>query len=112
VYYPGLADHPGHAVAAQQMTGFGGVVAVELAGGYAHADRFLGALRYARRAASLGSVHSLVVHPASMWQGMLDADQIAGAGVPEGLVRLAMGIEDTEDIEDTVGDVLNALEQS
>lgn len=102
VYYPGLASHPQHALAAAQMTGFGGVLAVEVAGGYDAADAFLGRLRYARRSASLGGVESLAVHPASMWRGMLSPEQIADSGVPAGLVRIAAGVEDTQDLVDDV----------
>ena len=89
------------------MSGFGGVLGVEFADGFAAADDFLGRLRYARRSASLGGVESLAVHPASMWRGMLSDDQIAASGVPLGLIRLAAGTEDTDDI---VADVLNAAD--
>jgi methionine-gamma-lyase len=105
VHYPGLAAHPQHALAASQMSGFGGVLALELAGGFEAADAFLGRLRYPRRSASLGGVESLAVHPASMWRGMLSEDQIAASGVPLGLVRLAAGTEDTPDL---VADALAA----
>jgi len=107
VHYPGLVTHPQHALASIQMSGFGGVLGVELAGGYEAADAFLGRLRYARRSASLGGVESLAVHPASMWRGMLSADQIAASGVPLGLVRLAAG---TEDPADLVADALAAAD--
>ena len=107
VHYPGLPGHPQHALAASQMTGFGGVLAVEFAGGFEAADAFLGRLRYARRSASLGGIESLAVHPASMWRGMLSQDQIAASGVPLGLVRLAAGTEDTADL---VADVLAAAD--
>ena len=107
VYYPGLASHPQHAVAAGQMSGFGGVLGVELAGGFDAAEAFLGRLRYARRSASLGGVESLAVHPAAMWRGMLSEEQIAASGVPDGLVRFAAGTEDTADL---VADVLGAAD--
>ena len=107
VHYPGLPGHPQHTLAASQMTGFGGVLAIELADGFEAADAFLGQLRYARRSASLGGVESLAVHPASMWRGMLSEDQIAASGVPLGLVRLAAGTEDTADL---VADVLAAAD--
>ena len=107
VHYPGLAAHPQHALAASQMSGFGGVLAFEVAGGFEAADVFLGRLRYARRSASLGGVDSLAVHPASMWRGMLSDDQIAASGVPLGLVRLAAGTEDTADL---VADALAAAD--
>jgi methionine-gamma-lyase len=107
VHYPGLASHPQHALADSQMSGFGGVLGVELAGGFEAADAFLGRLRYVRRAASLGGVESLAVHPASMWRGMLSQEQIAASGVPPGLVRLAAG---TEDPADLVADALAAAD--
>jgi methionine-gamma-lyase len=107
VHYPGLAAHPQHALAASQMTGFGGVLGIELAGGFEAADTFLGQLRYARRSASLGGVESLAVHPAAMWRGMLDDEQIAASGVAPGLVRLAAGTEDTADL---VSDALAAAD--
>jgi methionine-gamma-lyase len=109
VHYPGLPTHPQHALAAEQMTGFGGVFALELHGGFRAADRFIASLQLAKRAPSLGSVESLVVHPAAMWGGMLAADQIAGAGIDAGLVRFSAGIEDTEDL---IADVINALDSA
>jgi methionine-gamma-lyase len=107
VHYPGLPGHPQHALAASQMRGFGGVLAVELAGGYQAADNFIGRLAYFRRSASLGGVESLAVHPAAMWRGMLSEQHIAASGVPSSLVRLAAGTEDTEDL---VADVLAAAD--
>jgi methionine-gamma-lyase len=89
------------------MSGFGGVIALELAGGFQAADAFVGQLRYARRAASIGGVESLAVHPASMWRGMLSDEQLVASGLPMGLVRVAPGIEDTADL---VADVLAAAD--
>lgn len=107
VYYPGLAEHPQHELAAAQMAGFGGVLSLELAGGYEAADRFIDGLRYARRAASLGSVETLVVHPATMWQAILKADQVRDAAMSPGLVRLSAGVEETDDL---VADVIQSLD--
>ena len=107
VHYPGLASHPQHALASRQMSGFGGVLGVEFTDGFTAADAFLGRVRYWRRSASLGGVESLAVHPASMWRGMLSEDQIVASGVPLGLVRLAAGTEDTDDL---VADVLAAAD--
>ncbi|MET8982779.1 aminotransferase class I/II-fold pyridoxal phosphate-dependent enzyme [Streptomyces sp. NPDC004539] len=106
VHYPGLASHPQHKLAVDQMSGFGGVLGVEFAGGFGTADAFLGELSYPRRSAGLGGVESLAVHPASMWRGMLSEDQLAES-VPPGLVRLAAGTEDTADL---VADVLAAAD--
>jgi methionine-gamma-lyase len=110
VHYPGLSSHPQHVLAGRQMSGFGGVLAVELHGGFEAADAFLSRLRYFRRSASLGGVESLAVHPASMWRGMLSEHQIAASGVPLGLVRLAAGVEDTADLVDDVIIALNFSE--
>ncbi|MEU4776992.1 PLP-dependent aspartate aminotransferase family protein [Micromonospora sp. NPDC023633] len=106
VRYPGLPTHPQHELAGRQMTGFGGVLSVELRDGRAAAG-LLNGLRLAKRAASLGSVSTLVVHPRSMWAGIVDAEQLAATGIGEGLVRVSTGIEDTEDL---VADFLAALD--
>ncbi|MGN9768563.1 trans-sulfuration enzyme family protein [Micromonospora sp. SD12] len=106
VRYPGLPTHPQHELAGRQMTGFGGVLGVELRDGRA-AAALLDGLRLAKRAASLGSVSTLVVHPRSMWAGIVDAEQLAAAGIAEGLVRVSTGIEDTADL---VADFLAALD--
>jgi methionine-gamma-lyase len=106
VHYPGLDTHPGHHLAAAQMDGFGGVMSFELSGGYAAADRFIDRLTIPVRSASLGSVESLVVHPAAMWASILAPDQLAATGVRPGLVRLSLGIEDSDDL---VADVVAAL---
>ncbi|MEU9510374.1 PLP-dependent aspartate aminotransferase family protein [Micromonospora sp. NPDC048170] len=106
VRYPGLPTHPQHELAGRQMTGFGGVLGIELRDGRAAAG-LLDGLRLAKRAASLGSVSTLVVHPRSMWAGIVDAEQLAATGIDEGLVRVSTGIEDTEDL---VADFLAALE--
>jgi methionine-gamma-lyase len=97
VHYPGLPTHPQHKLAVDQLSGFGGVLGIEFAGGFEMADAFLGRLRYPRRSAGLGGVESLAVHPASMWRGMLSDEQLAES-VPLGLVRLAAGTEDTADL--------------
>ncbi len=109
VHYAGLPDHPGHAVAARQMSGFGGVLSIELGGGYRAADRFIEKLSLARRASSLGDVGSLVVHPASLWSKTLTPEELETAGVPRGLVRFSAGIEDTDDL---VEDVLSAADDA
>jgi methionine-gamma-lyase len=106
VYYPGLPAHPGHATAKRQMSGYGGVLAFELHDGYEAADAFIANLKLAKRAASLGHVGSLVVHPAAMWGHTLTPEQLADAGVAPGLVRFATGIEHADDL---VEDVLQAL---
>jgi cystathionine beta-lyase/cystathionine gamma-synthase len=98
VYYPGLKQHPDHAVAARQMTGFGGMVCFDLAGSFERAAGFYDRLHLIKRAASLGGVESLVSMPVltSQW-GHTDA-QLRDAGVTRGMLRLSVGLEDAADL--------------
>jgi cystathionine beta-lyase/cystathionine gamma-synthase len=100
VYYPGLADHPGHAVAARQMRAFGGMISLRLKGGADAARRFLTRTRLFSLAESLGGVESLVCHPATLTHASIPADVRAARGVDEGLIRLSVGIEDAADLRD------------
>ncbi len=107
VRYPGLEDHPGHAIAREQMRGFGGMLSFSLQGGLDAVKRFVPRLRYAHRAASLGSVGTLVGPPATTSHVEVSPEERAAAGVPEGLVRVSVGIEN---IEDLLADFEQALE--
>ncbi|RPH60696.1 MAG: methionine gamma-lyase, partial [Burkholderiales bacterium] len=98
VHYPGLESHPQHALARTQMRGFGGVLSVRLRGDYARTERFVSRLGLFTQAVSLGGVESLVVHAAAMVTGTLDEHQMKSAGIVPNLVRLACGIEATEDL--------------
>ncbi len=98
VYYPGLATHPGHAIAARQQQGFGAMISFELAGGEAQVRAFVDGLRYFTLAESLGGVESLVAHPASMTHAAMTAEARAHAGISDGLLRLSVGIESSEDL--------------
>jgi cystathionine beta-lyase/cystathionine gamma-synthase len=93
VHYPGLPAHPQHALARGQMSGFGGVLSFEVAGGAAAAEAFVAGLRLAHRSASFGSFSTLVVHPSAMWAGMLNAEQLREADLPPSLIRLGVGFE-------------------
>lgn len=107
VVYPGLASHPGHDVARRQMSAFGGVVAVVLAGGLQAAEKFYDGLQLVSRAASLGGVESLISLPVhTSHYGFTDA-QLAEAGVDPGAARLSLGVEDAADV---IADVERALE--
>ncbi len=108
VYYPGLAAHPGHALACRQQGGFGGMLSLELAGGEPAARRFIEALKLFTLAESLGGVESLVCHPATMTHAAMDADSRARAGIGPGLVRLSLGIEETNDLLADIGQALSA----
>ncbi|MGH9939989.1 MAG: trans-sulfuration enzyme family protein [Blastocatellia bacterium] len=98
VYYPGLPSHPQHELAKSQMSGFTGMLSVELRGGYAAADKFISSLKLATRAASLGGFETLVVHPASMWSLQLSRELRESTGINEGLVRISVGLEDEVDM--------------
>jgi len=108
VNYPGLADHPGHAVAARQQKGFGAMLSFELVGGEASVPVFRDGLTYFTLAESLGGVESLVAHPASMTHSSITAEQRATAGITDGLLRLSVGIEAAEDL---VADLRAALDR-
>jgi cystathionine gamma-synthase len=107
VFYPGLADHPGHQLAKKQQSGFGGMVSFELKGGEEAVRAFVENLAYFSLAESLGGVESLVCHPASMTHAPVSEERKAAAGVTPSLIRLSVGLESTEDL---VEDLLNALE--
>ncbi len=109
VNYPGLAAHPSHAVAARQMSGFGGVLSFELLGGFDAAAKAIEGLELFQLSASLGSVESLAVHPASMWRAVLTDDELVEAGLQPGLVRLSCGQEDPADLIDDLDRALDSL---
>ncbi len=98
VLYPGLASHPDHALAARTLDGFGGMVGVELAGGAKAAERCLKALRLVTHAPSLGGVESLVSEPRFTSHSGMTPEQRAAAGIPDGFLRLSVGLEDPDDL--------------
>jgi cystathionine gamma-synthase len=107
VHYPGLPDHPGHALAATQQSGFGAMVSFELHGGVEAVERFVAGLRCFTLAESLGGVESLVAHPATMTHASMDAPSRATAGIGDSLLRLSVGIEHPDDL---VLDLVAALD--
>jgi cystathionine gamma-synthase len=100
VLYPGLPDHPGHAVAARQMRGFGGMVSVRMKGGLEAAREFCSRTEIFILAESLGGVESLIEHPGAMTHASTAGSQLE---VPEDLVRLSVGIEDSIDLRQALG---------
>lgn len=98
VFYPGLASHPGHAIARRQMRAFGGMVSVRVAGGGDAARRLLTRTRVFSLAESLGGVESLIGHPATMTHASIPAAIREARGIDDGLVRLSVGIEDFDDL--------------
>ena len=103
VHFPGLASHPGHALAARQQRGFGAMLSFELAGGEVATRAFLSGLTHFTLAESLGGVESLVAHPASMTHAAMSAEARASAGIGDGLLRLSVGIEAVEDLFEDIG---------
>jgi cystathionine gamma-synthase len=106
VYYPGLPDHPGHDIAARQMSGFGGMLSVALTGGGAAARRFAESTEIFQLAESLGGVESLIGYPSEMTHASVRGTELE---VPDNVVRLSVGIEDVADL---LEDVRQALESS
>jgi cystathionine beta-lyase/cystathionine gamma-synthase len=98
VYYPGLTQHPDHEVARRQMRGFGGMVCVDLGGGYERAARFFDRLKVIQRAASLGGVESLCSLPVLTSQWGHSEEELREAGVTQSMARLSIGLEDVDDL--------------
>jgi cystathionine beta-lyase/cystathionine gamma-synthase len=100
VLYPGLASHPQHELATRELRDgmFGGMLALDLSGGRKAGERFLGHLKVAVHATSLGSVETLCSHPASSSHRQLSEDALAAAGLTPGLVRVSVGLEDADDL--------------
>ncbi|MCI4326905.1 MAG: PLP-dependent aspartate aminotransferase family protein [Thermoplasmata archaeon] len=109
VLYPGLDSHPQHALAARQMSGYGGMLSVDLRGGMPGVRRFLRSLRVFTLAESLGGVESLVDHPASMTHASVPRAEREAHGVTDGLVRLSCGIEDPADLAEDVTTALRRI---
>ena len=98
VYYPGLASHPDHAIAKNQMIGFGGVVTIDVKGGKAGAYRAFDKLKIMKRAASLGGVESICSLPILTSQYGLTDEELVKAGVSKGMIRMSIGLEDAADL--------------
>jgi cystathionine beta-lyase/cystathionine gamma-synthase len=98
VYYPGLESHPDHALAARQMSGFGGMVCVDLGGRIERATRFFDRLGLIKRAASLGGIESLCSLPVLTSQWGHSEEELERAGVTQGMARLSIGLEDPDDL--------------
>jgi len=107
VLYPGLESHPQHALASRQQSGYGGIVSFELEGGREAAWRFVDATELVSVTANLGDVRTTLTHPASTTHGRLSPEARAEAGITEGLLRVAVGLEDVEDI---LADLARGLE--
>ncbi|MGE5235334.1 MAG: trans-sulfuration enzyme family protein [Acidobacteriota bacterium] len=112
VRYPGLASHPQHELALRQMDGPGSVIAFELRGGVEAGRRLMDAVRLITLAVSLGGVESLIEHPASMTHRSVPAEVQRAEGITPGLVRLAVGCEDVDDLRADLEQALAQVEAS
>jgi cystathionine beta-lyase/cystathionine gamma-synthase len=108
VLYPGLPDHPQHQLARRQMRGFGGMLAFELAS-FEAARTLLNGVRLHALAESLGSVETLICHPATMTHASVPPERRAALGITDALVRISAGIEDVEDLKDDLRQALEAV---
>jgi len=98
VYYPGLEQHSGHALARRQMQGFGGMLSFEVRGGYEAGVNTISRVRLCTRAVSLGDARTLITHPASTTHYIVPKEARLEAGISDGLIRLSSGIEDAKDL--------------
>ncbi|MEW6142756.1 MAG: PLP-dependent aspartate aminotransferase family protein [Chloroflexota bacterium] len=98
VYYPGLPGHPGHDVARKQMKGFGGVVSYEIGGGTEAVNQVMGRTKLFTLAESLGGAVSLIEHPATMSHASMPPEYRQSVGITDGLIRLSVGLEDSDDL--------------
>ncbi|WP_206425357.1 bifunctional cystathionine gamma-lyase/homocysteine desulfhydrase [Staphylospora marina] len=105
VFYPGLPDHPGHALAARQARGFGGIISFDVGSAEA-ADKVLESTRFFTLAESLGAVESLISVPARMTHASIPPERRAELGITDGLIRISVGVEDVEDLIEDLGRAL------
>ncbi len=108
VFYPGLPEHPQHGLAQRQMTGFGSMITFET-GSLSSAKKLLRKVRVCSLAESLGGVETLISHPATMTHAALGEKGRREIGITDGLVRISVGIENVEDIQDDLEDALAAI---
>lgn len=109
VLYPGLTSHPQHSIAKKQMSGFSGMISFELAGGTEGGKRLMNNVKLCGLAESLGSVETMITHPATMTHADVPSEDRVRRGLTDGLVRLSVGIEDVNDI---INDLEEALEKA
>ncbi len=109
VYYPGLVSHPQHALAAKQQKGFGGVLSFEVVGGKQAAWKVIDATGMISITANLGDVKSTITHPATTTHGRLTPEQRADSGINDSLIRVAVGLEDIEDLKTDLARGLDKL---
>ena len=109
VWYPGLATHPQHEIAKQQMSGFGGMVSFEIKGGRKSGEKLMNSVKIFTLAVSLGDVDSLIEHPASMTHSTYSDEALKEVGISQGLVRLSVGLEEVHDLIDDLSQALRKI---
>ncbi|MGQ9617515.1 MAG: trans-sulfuration enzyme family protein [Candidatus Aminicenantia bacterium] len=109
VYYPGLPEHEGHEIAKKQMRDFGGMLSFELKGGREAGERLMNNLKVMILAVSLGDVGTLITHPASSTHRQYSKEELSAFGLSEGLVRISVGIEDTDDLIEDISQALGKI---
>jgi cystathionine beta-lyase/cystathionine gamma-synthase len=108
VTYPGLPSHPSHKIAKKQMSGFSGMISFELTNGILAGETVMNSVKLAKLAESLGSVETMITHPATMTHADVPQEEREARGLTDGLVRLSVGIENADDI---IADLEQALNQ-
>src|SRR4029079_7053221 len=107
VHYPGLPSHPDHALAKKLLDGFGGLMSIELTRGAEAADRFVRKLKMISHASSFGGIDTLVIEPRFSSHAHMTSEERAAIGIPDGFLRLSIGIENADDI---IADIAQALQ--
>ena len=108
VSYPGLKSHPGYSIAKEQMLGFSGMISMELEGGIPSGISLMNNVKLCSLAESLGSVETMITHPATMTHVDVPKEDRMARGLTDGLVRLSVGIEDKDDIIEDLDQALNS----
>ena len=108
VTFPGLPSHPQHEIAKSQMSGYSGMISFELVGGISAGKTLMNSVKLCALAESLGSVETMITHPATMTHAEVPKEERNARGLTDGLVRISVGIEDPEDI---IGDLEQALKK-
>jgi methionine-gamma-lyase len=109
VNYPGLPDHPQHDLSSKQASGYGAMVCFEVSGGVEAGKRLMDSIDLWSLAENLGSVESLITHPVTMTHGAVPRAERIAAGITDGLVRLSVGLEDVEDLIDSLDRALRQV---
>jgi methionine-gamma-lyase len=109
VYYPGLPSHPGHELAVKQMTGFGGMIGFDVAGGKKAGKVLMNGVKLCTLAVSLGDVDTLIEHPASMTHSSYNDEELAACKIGTGFVRISVGLEHVDDIIEDLEQALNKI---